>query len=355
MKGKYDKIKNALPDGIDGVLITSQINQYYASGFEFTDGYVLLTRHGTFILCDFRYIEAAEEAVKNQQGIEALRLMPEALGDLLEDTYCQTVMFEDEEMSVCSFEKLKQKYPQTEFVPCGSFFKTLRAVKDDDEIENIRIAQGIAEKAFNHVLPLLRRKMTETELAIQLDFFMRANGASASAFETIAINGTSTSMPHGVPKDKMIENGFVTMDFGAVYNGYRSDMTRTVCIGKATSRMRTLYDRVLYAQLAALDYLKGGGVDCYVADKTARDILEKHYKGGFGHSLGHGVGLQIHESPRLSPAAKGEVLQRGNVVTVEPGVYLPGRYGVRIEDMVVVCDGTVANITECTKELIEIC
>ncbi len=355
MNGKYEKIIKNLPDGIDGVLVTSDVNRYFACGFDFTDGYVLVTKNGTFILCDFRYIEAADEAVKNQDGLEALRLMPDTLSDLFEDTVCKNVMFEDEEVSVRDFEKMKEKYDFINFIPCGSFFKNIRAVKDDDEIESIRQAQRIAEKAFNHILPLLRREMTETELALQLDFFMRKCGAQASAFDTIAISGSATSMPHGVPQNRVIGKGFVTMDFGAVYNGYRSDMTRTVCIGKATSRMRSMYDRVLEAQLAALDYLQSGGRDCFAADKTARVILDKWYKGAFGHSLGHGVGLQIHESPRLSPAAKGEELQRGNVVTVEPGVYIPGRYGVRIEDMVVICDSTAANITECTKELIEIC
>jgi Xaa-Pro aminopeptidase len=174
-----------------------------------------------------------------------------------------------------------------------------------------------------------------------------------SGIETISINGAKTSLPHGVPGNDKLQKGFLTMDFGATVNGYHSDMTRTVCIGKADEEMKKLYNTVLSAQLAALDYLMAGGVNTKEADKVARDIIYKDYEGYFGHSLGHSVGLEIHEMPALSPNCD-RILVPGNIVTVEPGIYIPGKYGTRIEDLVVIRPNGITNLTKSPKELIEI-
>ena len=197
---------------------------------------------------------------------------------------------------------------------------------------------------------------TEIEVALELEFFMRAHGSEGTAFETIAVSGTNSSRPHGTPRDVKLEKGFFTMDFGARVDGYCSDMTRTVVIGKADEEMKRLYNTVLLAQTSAIDALRAG-MKCFDADKVARDIIENAgYKGCFGHSLGHGVGLFIHETPRLSPAsAESELLLPGHVVTVEPGIYIEGKYGCRIEDMVtVLADGTIHDFTQSPKELIEL-
>ena len=195
--------------------------------------------------------------------------------------------------------------------------------------------------------------MTEIEVAAELEYFMRKSGADGFAFETIAVSGVSSSLPHGTPKNVKLRPGFLTMDYGARVGGYCSDMTRTVVIGKADAEMKKLYNTVLSAQQAALDFLRAG-VDCAAADKVARDIIDKDYEGAFGHSLGHSVGLFIHESPNLSSRSVGRILRGGEVVTVEPGIYLSGKYGCRIEDMVLITENGIENFTKSPKELVEI-
>ncbi|MBR6645461.1 MAG: aminopeptidase P family protein [Clostridia bacterium] len=349
--GKYEKIQNAIPSDADGILLTSEISQYYATGFELQDGYVLITKDKTYLLCDFRYTEAAKEHCEDKISVDE----SSRLGEVLVCENIKTLMFEEDLLTVAELERLTGKYSFVKFIKSQGLLKKLRVFKEDDEIECIVSARRIAERSFSALLPTIKEGMTETELAVELEFLMRRNGADGNAFETIFISGASTSKPHGVPQHVPIEKGFVTVDFGALYKGYRSDMTRTFAFGCASEEMRDVYNTVLKAQMSALEYLELGGRDCFEADKQARDIIDEKYKGTFGHSLGHGVGLQIHESPRLSPACKGEKLSKGHVVTVEPGIYIPGCMGVRIEDMVVVYEDGIRNITECPKELIEIC
>ena len=349
--GKHEKIKNALPASVDGILLTSGIGQYYACGFEFEDGYVLITKEKTYLLCDFRYTESAKA-----YGCSGALIDDSAhLGDILCDENIKTLMFEEDFLTVYGLERLQTKHSFVKFVKSNGLLKRLRAVKEADEIEYTITAQRIAEKSFTSLLPLVKEGVTETELATELEFLMRKNGAGCEAFPTIFISGSSTSKPHGVPENKPLERGFVTVDFGATYKGYKSDMTRTFSFGKASGEMKGIYNTVLKAQTKALEYLECGGRDCFEADRCARDIINEKYNGTFGHSLGHGVGLQIHENPRLSPAVKGEILVKGHIVTVEPGIYIPHHMGVRIEDMIVVYENTVKNITEYPKELIEIC
>ena len=208
--------------------------------------------------------------------------------------------------------------------------------------------------AFAHILKFITPNMTEIEVALELEFFMRRMGSEGTAFDTIAVSGSASSLPHGVPRNVKLEKGFFTMDFGAKFDGYCSDMTRTVVIGKADADMKKLYNTVLSAQLAALDFIKEG-INCKDADTVARDIINgAGYEGRFGHSLGHGVGMYIHEDPRLYSRAKG-TLKVGHVVTVEPGIYLAGKYGCRIEDMVAIdLDGKLLNFTKSPKEMMEL-
>ena len=260
-------------------------------------------------------------------------------------------------MSCAAYRIFEKAFENCTLLSGGSKILTsLRSVKTAEELERMARAQEITDRAFTHILSFLSPEVTEREVALELEFFMRRNGAEACAFSTIAVSGSASSLPHGVPRSCRLERGLLTMDFGARVEGYCSDMTRTVCIGKASEEEKTVYNTVLSAQRAALDFV-AEGVSCREADAKARSVIEKAgYGPYFGHSLGHGVGMLVHESPSLSPKApEDSVLKRGNVVTVEPGIYLEGRFGCRIEDMVAIdLDGSVRNFTKSPKELIEI-
>ncbi len=344
--------------GADAALISSELNIRYLSGFNFTDGYILVTKGRAYLITDFRYIEAARAEV---DPVDFEIVMPErismgvTMASLLDDCGAKAVMFEESALSCVELERFKKLFAGKEMVFGASEILTdLRIYKSDDEIENMKKAQAITDAAFSHILKVMKPEMTEIDVALELEFFMRRSGAEALAFETIAVSGTASSLPHGVPRNCRLERGFLTMDFGAKYNGYCSDMTRTVVIGKADEEIKKVYNTVLLAQTSALEALHEG-MACRDADKIARDIIDKEYEGRFGHSLGHGVGMFIHEEPRLAAKVpETTVLQRGHVVTVEPGIYLEGKYGCRIEDMVVIMpDGSVYDFTKSPKNLIE--
>ncbi len=353
-----EKLKSLL-GGVnpDAVIISSEINQRYISGFPFTDGYLLVTRGKSYLITDFRYTEAA--GAKSDRGLNVIAPpdgMLNFIAGKLAENECRSAAFEEATLSYSGYEKLKAALPGTELVSGASkIIDGLRDIKDEDELKYTAAAQDIADAAFTHILKFIKPEMTEREVSLELEFFMRNNGAEGTAFETIAVSGTASSMPHGVPREVKLERGFLTMDYGAKVNGYCSDMTRTVVLGRADADMKKLYKSVLSAQLAALEVIKEGSNQRAV-DRVARDIIYKAgYEGCFGHGLGHGVGMYIHESPRLSPAApEGDCLKAGQIVTVEPGIYIAGKYGCRIEDMVVVKPNGLYNFTHSPKELIEL-
>lgn len=349
MKGKFEKIKNVIPEECDGILLTSEMNQFYATGFAFTDGYVLVTRDQTYLVTDFRYIEAAEAS----EGVVKVELKAGALAGLFADLGVKKLGFEDFCVTVADLRGFEKRFPDIGFVPIGAAVDKLREFKDDDELEKIAKAQSIADEAFTHILGYISTDRTEKEIALELEFYMRSHGAECVSFDTIAVSGTASSMPHGVPRDVKVSKGFLTMDFGCKYMGYCSDMTRTVVVGRADRDMKKLYETVKAAQLAALEAVRPGA-DLGELDKTARDIIDRDYKGAFGHSLGHGVGLYIHEAPGVSARSFGVKLEKGHVITVEPGIYLPGKYGCRIEDMVLYYGDGCRDITASPKNLIEI-
>lgn len=274
-------------------------------------------------------------------------------GEVFKRHGIKRVFYEDRFMTCSAYNKWHLDFPDMVFSPACAMIDQLREYKDSEEVESIIAAQRIAEKAFEHILDYIDPSRTEMDIALELEFFMRQHGAESEAFETIAVSGSASSLPHGVPRRCKLERGFLTMDYGASVNGYCSDMTRTVCIGEPDEEMKRIYNIVLEAQLAALDMIRAG-VKCFDADKTARDIIsENGYGECFGHSLGHGVGIFIHEMPNLSTGAGEKILEPGHVVTVEPGIYIEGRYGVRIEDMVVIRENGIAeDITRAPKELI---
>lgn len=357
---RLEKIRALMSErGLDAVILSSTINQSYVSGFDYTDGYVLIFPDNAILVADFRYVEAAEKTV-DKHDFEVVMSRGSMLGftcDIILDKKSKRVAFEENSLSVSRFSKLHSALgKEVTLVPVASeMLERLRAVKDGGEIEKIARAQSITDLAFNHILKFIKPDMTECEVALELEYFMRRNGASGMAFDVISVSGDASSLPHGVPRNKRLEKGFLTMDFGAMADGYCSDMTRTVVIGRADDEMNRLYNTVLKAQSEALDFIRAG-VPCRAADKVARDIIDSAgYEGCFGHSLGHGVGKFIHENPRLSSsAAEGDVLVVGNVVTVEPGIYISGKYGCRIEDMVAITENGVLNFTSSPKELIEI-
>ncbi len=345
-------------EGADALVVSSELNQSYISGLDYTDGYVVILEKTAYVLADFRYIEAAEMTV-DKSVFEIV--MPEvgmltAVCRILTEAGAKKVAFEESDMNVSTYLKLRGGIDKAvELAPCGSaMLISLREVKDEGEIETIARAQDITDRAFSHILTVIKPDMTERELALELEYTMRRMGADAMAFDIIAVSGTASSLPHGVPRDCKLERGFLTLDFGAKVGGYCSDMTRTVVIGKADDQIKKLYNTVLSAQQAALDFLREG-VTGRDADKVARDIIDANpeYKGCFGHSLGHGVGRFIHESPRLARIGEAPLV-RGNIVTVEPGIYLAGKYGCRIEDMVAITEDGIRNFTKSRKDLIEI-
>ena len=347
---RLEAFREKMSTDIDAALITDGLNIRYLSGVDYTDGFLLITRDSAYLFADSRYIEMAKNTASAEFKVMLLSGKRSALIKPLIDRD-SALGYEDHSMTVATLTAYKDSLKGYRFKPLGRVTEMLRNVKDGDEKQFVIKAQRIAERALDEVLPLISTDMTEADLALELEYRMRKNGADGIAFDTIAVSGAHSSMPHGVPERRKIQKGFLTMDFGAKYNGYCSDMTRTVSVGKPTAEMVKIYSTVLKAQTEAIEMIKAG-VRCADADKVARDIIDKAgYKGCFSHSLGHGVGLYIHEPISLSPLSEG-VLEKGNVVTVEPGIYVEGRCGVRIEDMLYVTDGGSENLTLMKKDLI---
>ena len=345
-------------DGFDAAIVSDKLNQRYLSNFDFDDGLVVVTSGRSYLITDFRYVEAAQA----QASRELTVLTPTGgqllcVAGLLSDNGAKRVAVEESALSMAQFERYKSILCDVSLSAGASkLLSELRLFKDEGELETIARAQAITDAAFAHIVKFIQPEMTEIEVALELEFFMRRNGADGLAFETIAVSGSNSSRPHGVPRRQKLEKGFLTMDFGATVDGYCSDMTRTVVLGRADAEMKKLYQTVLSAQTAALD-AAAEGIGCKALDKIARDIIHgAGYEGCFGHSLGHGVGMFVHENPRLSQAAPDDsLLQRGHVVTFEPGIYLAGKYGCRIEDMACIRpDGSFYDFTNSPKELIEL-
>ena len=352
VKGRISQLQGMLADiNVDAFLVTSAVNHRYYTDFNNDDGTLLITNEKCYAFEDFRYFEEAQRSFGDVYTIFESVLNEDKLNEIIAKDNIKRIGFEGGRLSYSRHKRLSEEL-KAELVSFPSLLEGIRDIKDPVEIERIAIAQEITDGAFAHIIKMITPTMTENDVAAELEYYMRKHGAEDKSFETIAVSGQKSSIPHGVPSDTRLKKGFLTMDFGAVYEGYHSDMTRTVCIGKADDEMKKLYNTVLKAQMSALDMLRDGVV-CADADKVARDIIEVDYKGCFGHSLGHGVGLEIHESPNLSAYNK-KPLAPGNIVTVEPGIYIAGKYGCRIEDMVLIQEGNIRNFTKSPKELIEI-
>ncbi len=333
-------------------LILSDVNRFYFSGFDASDGAVFVCDDAAYGLFDFRYIEKAREVVKDLDVL----LLSDFYNDvnaLIDKHGIEEILVETDYVSVARFDALSKNL-KAKISNCGELtakITEMRAKKSREELSLIKSAQKLTDMAFSYITERIATGRTEKEIALDMEFFMRNLGSEGVSFDFIVVSGKNSSLPHGVPTDKKIEKGdFVTMDFGGVVGGYRSDMTRTVAVGSVSDEQKSVYETVLKAQRAALDFVKPG-VICADVDKVARDIIyNAGYEGCFGHALGHSVGIDVHESPAFSPRCK-TVLQKGTVMTVEPGIYLENKFGVRIEDMIFIED-PIENLTNSPKELI---
>ena len=312
-----------------------------------------MTESKAVLFVDFRYFEKAKKTARNMEVVLANNFLGD-IKKLIAEEKIKKVLLETDFVNLDTFERMKKAFEGIEVSADNSLSQTiggLRQIKSAEETEYIKKSQEITDKAFAHILNFIKPGVSEREIALELEFFMRKSGSEGVAFDTIAVLGKNSSLPHGVPSEKPLEAGdFLTMDFGAVYNGYCSDMTRTVAIGFVTDEQQKVYDTVLKAQLSALREIAPNKV-CKEIDKIARDIINKDYDGCFGHGLGHSVGLEIHENPALNTRDE-TLLKPGIIMTVEPGIYIPDKFGVRIEDMVLITDTSYENITKSPKELI---
>ena len=289
MSTRLERLRSNFPEGADTLLVTCPLNCRYLSGVNYTDGFLLINREGgAYILADSRYIEVAKRNAA--PGFEAKLLDRSGKSAFIRELGGQTIAFEDTVMTCAELRAYENALPDRKFIPAGTPIEALRNVKEEREVEYMTRAQRIAEKAFDHILGFINPDRTEREVALELEYVMRKNGADGIAFDTIAVSGSESSLPHGEPRDRKLERGFLTMDFGAKFEGYCSDMTRTVCIGQPDGDMKRMYETVLSAQKAALDAaIYGGERSCKVLDGVARKLIDDAgYKGLFGHSLGHG-------------------------------------------------------------------
>lgn len=338
--------------GLDAMLITHEVGERYALDF-CGEGVALISRKGCRYYTDSRYIEAAQAQIACARiqcvgrGKSHLDLAAEAIREL----GLARVGFESDRISVDAFERCRDKLP-CELIPAGALIPGLRASKDAGELARMRRAQAITDETFAAVLDFLRPGLTERQVTARLVYEMMSRGASKPSFDPIAASGANGSMPHAVPGDTVLERGtFLTMDFGCIYEGYCSDMTRTVALGKPTAEMQAVYDTVLEAQRAGIAAARAG-VSGNAVDAAARQVIGKAGWGEyFGHAFGHSLGIEIHESPNFSPREQ-TPMPVGAVVSAEPGIYLPGRFGVRIEDVVVLTETGCENITTSPKELL---
>lgn len=353
---RVNKLRNKMAENsIDAVIVLDELNQHYLSEFAFTDGLLFITKTKAYLITDFRYYEMALNKANKAFEVVMPQSRKEYLQRIISDEGIKTIGFEGGSVSYETYKRYCEEYPDCDFADIGDGIEVIRQIKSPDEIDKMQRAQDITDAALAHLLGIITPDMTELDVAVELEYAMRKGGADSFAFETIAVSGDASALPHGTPRNVKLKKGFLTMDFGAKFEGYCADMTRTIVIGKADEDIKKLYNTVLRAQTEALAYLKEGA-DCGEADKVARDIIDSvpEYKGAFGHSLGHSVGLFIHESPRLYSRGFGRKLRAGEIVTVEPGIYLFGKYGCRIEDMVAITKDGIHNFAHSPKELIEI-
>ncbi len=343
---RLDRLRADLAEN-QAAYITAYPDIFYYSGFQSPDARLIISQNKAIIITDSRYTLQAKAQSPDFELYDIKGGLQGAFSGLDADE----ILYQEENLSVKSFNSLQAEVSLA-FCESNGLISKLREVKDDAEIAKIAAAEALGDEAFAYIIERIEAGRSEKEIAFELEYFMKKHGASALSFETIVASGVRSAMPHGVASDKIIENGdLVTLDFGCVLDGYCSDMTRTVGVGFLPEREGEIYETVKKAQQAALDSIKAG-VNLSDVDKAAREIIEKAgYGKNFGHALGHSVGIEIHENPCFSPKATGTA-KVGNVITVEPGIYVDGLGGVRIEDVVAVTENGCEILSKSPKHLI---
>ncbi|AFC29762.1 peptidase M24 [Paenibacillus mucilaginosus 3016] len=338
--------------GIPALFITNATNRTYMTGFTGSSGYVLITATRAVLLTDFRYMTQAPQQAPGYEVVEHAPKVAETVKDILAREGISRLGFEASDLSFSAYRSYAEGLSPVELLPTEGLVETLRMVKDEGELAVMQEAADLADRTFTHILDFLKPGVKELDIALEIEMFVRRNGAASTSFETIVASGERSALPHGKASEKLIGNNeFVKLDYGAYYKGYCSDITRTVVLGTPSDKHREIYGIVLEAQMAALEAIRPG-MTGREADAVARDIITKYgYGDHFGHGLGHGLGMEVHESPRLSKLGD-TVLKPGMTVTVEPGIYLPGFGGVRIEDDIVITDQGNRRLTHSDKDLI---
>jgi len=353
MKKRITKLKEKMKENnIEALLVTKKENVRYLSQFTGTAGKLLITQKDSIFITDFRYLDQAEEQTDGCVIEEISSNFIEGFSELLKRKKIKSLSFESQDLNFKMYQKLKEKLDLDSLNPLESFVEKLRMIKEQSEVEKIKKAVEIADRGFEFLLEFIEPGKTEKEVALELEFFMKRNGGEKNAFDFIVASGKRGALPHGAASTKKIEKGdLVTIDFGTVFQGYHSDITRTVAVGEPDPKLKEIYELVLSAQKKVIAEIKGG-MSCVEADKIARDMIaEAGYKENFGHGLGHGIGLEIHEGPRVSYTSK-DNLKPGMVVTDEPGIYVSGLGGVRIEDDLLITESGCNVLNSASKELI---
>jgi Xaa-Pro aminopeptidase len=339
-------------ENLVGFVVTNPYNRRYLSGFTGTSANLVITSHSAQLITDFRYVEQAGQQAPDFTVVRHERDILQCVGEEVKKQGVKRLAFEQDYVTYALYQKLAGCTQGVELVPVQGMIEELRLIKTPEEIKVIKEAAHIADQAFAHILEFIKPGVTERQVANELEFTMRRLGATASSFDTIVASGPRSALPHGVATDKSIQSGeLVTLDFGAYYQGYCSDITRTIAVGKPDPKLEEIYSIVLKAQLNGVQNIRPGmrGIE---GDALTREIIrEAGFAEYFGHGTGHGVGLEIHEGPTLSPRGE-QKLEPGMVVTVEPGIYLPGLGGVRIEDDVVITEQGCDVLTSSPKEFI---
>lgn len=340
-------------EDMEALLITSAVNRRYMTGFTGTAGVALISQKDAYFITDFRYTEQAKDQISGFDIIEQKGSIQDKVAALIDVMGIKQLAFEKNDLTYGEFE-LYKKAIHVEMTPSDGLIEELRLIKDKEEINILKEACKIADDAFAHILDYIKPGVKEIDVSNELEFFMRKQGATSSSFDIIVASGYRSALPHGVASEKIIQEGeLVTLDFGALYKGYSSDITRTVAVGEISEELTEIYQTVLDAQIKGVKYIKAG-MTAKEADALTRDhIKENGYGAYFGHATGHGLGLDVHELPGLSFRSE-KVLQPGMVVTVEPGIYVPNVGGCRIEDDILILDEGNECLTSATKELIHV-